>query len=213
MRPQNILYASIFAAGLGFSSAACAANAVVISVDKTSQRMTVSVDGATRYVWPVSTGRPGFDTPNGTFHPFRLDQDHHSTVYDNAPMPDSIFFTKTGDAVHGFFDTPHLGMAVSHGCVRLSPANAAVLYGLVEQTGLSDTTVVVHGSIPTRNATTVARRRTAAPKQQFAEERTPGIVEHDQLAIEHDPLGQLIKNLLEPPHPVAAARDRPATTL
>jgi hypothetical protein len=104
-------------------------------------------------------------------------------------------------------------MAVSHGCVRLSPANAAVLYGLVEQTGLSDTTVVVHGSIPTRNATTVARRRTAAPKQQFAEQRTPGIVEHDQLAIEHDPLGQLIKNLLEPPHPVAAARDRPATTL
>jgi lipoprotein-anchoring transpeptidase ErfK/SrfK len=161
MRPQNILYASIFAAGLGlpFSSAASAANAVVISVDKTFQRMTVSVDGATRYVWPVSTGRPGFDTPNGTFHPFRLDPDHHSTVYDNAPMPDSIFFTKSGDAVHGFFDTPHLGMAVSHGCVRLSPANAAVLYGLVEQTGLSDTTVIVHGRIPTRNAPVVAGRQ------------------------------------------------------
>jgi lipoprotein-anchoring transpeptidase ErfK/SrfK len=159
MRPQDILYASIFAAGLGFSSAACAANAVVISVDKTSQRMTVSVDGATRYVWPVSTGRPGFDTPNGTFHPFRLDRDHHSTVYDNAPMPDSIFFTKSGDAVHGFFDTPHLGMAVSHGCVRLSPSNAAVLYGLVEQAGLSDTTVIVHGRIPTRNAPVVAGRQ------------------------------------------------------
>jgi hypothetical protein len=160
MRAQNILYASIFAAGLGlpFSSAAYA-NAVVISIDKTSQRMTVSVDGATRYVWPVSTGRPGFDTPNGTFHPFRLDRDHHSTVYDNAPMPDSIFFTKTGDAVHGYFDTPHLGMAVSHGCVRLSPANAAVLYGLVEQTGLPNTTVIVHGRIPTRNAPIVARRQ------------------------------------------------------
>jgi lipoprotein-anchoring transpeptidase ErfK/SrfK len=74
---------------------------LVISVDKKSQRMTVSADGATRYVWPVSTGRPGFDTPNGTFQPFRLDRDHHSTVYDNAPMPDSIFFTKTGDAVYG----------------------------------------------------------------------------------------------------------------
>jgi hypothetical protein len=159
MRPQNMLYASIFAAGLGFSSAACAANAVVISIDKTSQRMIVSVDGATRYVWPVSTGRPGFDTPNGTFHPFRLDRDHHSTVYEDAPMPDSIFFTKTGDAVHGFFDTPHLGMAVSHGCVRLSPANAAVLYGLVEQAGLPDTTVIVHGRIPTRNAPIVARRQ------------------------------------------------------
>jgi hypothetical protein len=63
--------------------------------------VSVSADGATRYVWPVSTERPGFDTPNGTFHPFRLDRDHHSTVYDNAPMPDSIFFTKTGDAVYG----------------------------------------------------------------------------------------------------------------
>ena len=163
MRPLNVLYASIFAAGLGlaFSSAACA-KALVISVDKTSQRMTVSVDGGTRYVWPVSTGRPGFDTPNDIFHPFRLDADHHSTVYDNAPMPDSIFFTKTGDAVHGFFDTPHLGMAVSHGCVRLSPTNAAVLYGLVEQTGLPDTTVIVHGSIPTRNAPIVARRQAPA---------------------------------------------------
>lgn len=159
MRPHTILYASIISAAVGFASAACAANTVVIAVDKTSQRMTVSVDGLTRYVWPVSTGRPGFDTPNGTFHPFRLDRDHHSTVYDNAPMPDSIFFTKSGDAVHGFFDTPHLGMAVSHGCVRLSPANAAVLYGLVEQTGLSDTEVVVRGRVPMRNAPLVARRQ------------------------------------------------------
>jgi hypothetical protein len=176
MRAQNILYASIFAAGLGFSSAACAANAVVISVDKTSQRMTVSVDGYTRYVWKVSTGRPGFDTPNGTFHPFRLDRDHHSTVYENAPMPDSIFFTKSGDAVHGFFDTPHLGMAVSHGCVRLSPANAAVLYGLVEQTGLSDTTVIVHGRVPAHNAPIVARRQ--APEGE-ASNRGPMQTEAD----------------------------------
>jgi lipoprotein-anchoring transpeptidase ErfK/SrfK len=66
-----------------------------------------------------------------------------------------------GDAVHDFFDAPHLGMAVSHGCVRLSSANnnAAVLYGLVEQMGLPDTTVIVHGSIPARNAPIVARRK------------------------------------------------------
>jgi hypothetical protein len=113
-------------------------------------------------------GRPGFDTPNSTFHPFRLDQDHHSTVYDNAPMPDAIFFTNTGDAVHGFFDTPHLGMAVSHGCVRLSPANAAVLYGLVEQTGLPDTTVIVQGRVPAGYATIVARRR--APQSEASNE-------------------------------------------
>jgi hypothetical protein len=126
--------------------------------------MTVSVDGNTRYVWLVSTGRPGFDTPNGPFHPFRLDRDHHSTESDNAPMPDAIFFTNTGDAVHGFFDTPHLGMAVSHGCVRLSPANAAVLYDLVEQTGLPDTTVIVQGRVPARHGPIVARRQ--APESE-----------------------------------------------
>jgi hypothetical protein len=133
-------------------------------------------------------------------------------------MPDSIFFTESGDAVHGFFDTPHLGMAVSHGCVRLSPANAAVLYGLVEQTGLSDTTVIVHGRIPTHNAPIVARRQApkeeasnGAPKRQRAQ--INAAVEHDQLASEHDALGQLIKHLLEAPHPVAVARDLPAATL
>jgi hypothetical protein len=70
--------------------------------------------------------------------------------------------------VHGFFDTPHLGMAVSHGCVRLSPANAAVLYGLVEQTGLPDTTVIVQGRIPARNAPIVARRQ--GPEGQASNE-------------------------------------------
>jgi hypothetical protein len=74
--------------------------------------------------------------------------------------------------VHGFFDTPHLGMAVSHGCVRLSPANAAVLYGLVEQTGLSDTTVIVHGRVPTRNAPIVAWRQ--APAEGEASNGTYG---------------------------------------
>jgi hypothetical protein len=95
-------------------------------------------------------------------------------VYDNAPMPDSIFFTKSGDAVHGFFDTPHLGMAVSHGCVRLSPANAAVLYGLVEQAGLPETTVIIHGRIPTRNAPIVARRQ--APEGEASNGASPPLL-------------------------------------
>ena len=39
---------------------------VVVQIDKSSQRMSVSVDGATRYNWPVSTGRDGYGTPSGT---------------------------------------------------------------------------------------------------------------------------------------------------
>ena len=42
---------------------------VVVQIDKSSQRMAVSVDGATRYNWPVSTGRSGYGTPSGVFHP------------------------------------------------------------------------------------------------------------------------------------------------
>jgi lipoprotein-anchoring transpeptidase ErfK/SrfK len=48
--------------------------------------MTVAVDGATRYVWPVSTGRAGYDTPNGTFKVNRMHADHLSQEWDNAPM-------------------------------------------------------------------------------------------------------------------------------
>jgi lipoprotein-anchoring transpeptidase ErfK/SrfK len=107
--------------------------------------MTVSVDGATRYVWPVSTGRAGYDTPNGTFKANRMDAEHLSQEWDNAPMPHTIFFDMHGHAIHGFFDVKHLGQPVSHGCVRLTPANAATLFALVQSQGMSQTTVVVSG--------------------------------------------------------------------
>ena len=71
--------------------------------------MSVSVDGTARYVWPVSTGRPGYDTPNGIFKANRMDADHLSQEWENAPMPQTIFFDVRGHAVHGFFDVKHLG--------------------------------------------------------------------------------------------------------
>ena len=120
---------------------------ILISVDKTTQRMTVSVDGAVRYTWPVSTGRPGYDTPNGTFWALAKDKDHRSKEYDNAPMPYSIFFTKMGNAVHGTRDRG-LGRPVSHGCVRLSVKNAAILWDLVSKEALYSTVLQISGSIP-----------------------------------------------------------------
>jgi hypothetical protein len=147
MPSQTVLYASVVTAGLAFSSAAYAG--VLIAVDKTTQHMIVSVDGFTRYDWPVSTGRPGFDTPNGTFHPQWMSQMHYSKQYEDAPMPHSIFFTK-GEAIHGFTDTPFGVAAVSHGCVRLPPSYAAALYQLVSQQGMPNTTIVVRGRIPRR---------------------------------------------------------------
>lgn len=132
---------------------------LLIQVDKSAQRMTVTVNGEQLYDWPVSTGGPDYDTPSGTFRPFRMDIDHHSEEWDNAPMPYSIFFTQTGDAMHGTYEQRNLGHAVSHGCVRLSPKNAATLWALVKREKMANTTVVLRGAIPGVRPSAVARGR------------------------------------------------------
>jgi lipoprotein-anchoring transpeptidase ErfK/SrfK len=117
---------------------------VVIAVDKTSQQMAVSVDGAERYHWAVSTARAGYTTPNGTYRPERLERTWFSRKYYNSPMPYAIFF-HGGYAIHGSYEISRLGGPASHGCVRLHPSNAATLYGLVNREGAGATTIVVSG--------------------------------------------------------------------
>lgn len=66
----------------------------------------------------------------------------YSKKYDNAPMPNAIFFLG-GHAVHG---TPHLkalGRPASHGCVRLHPANARILCSLVSGQGIGDARIMI----------------------------------------------------------------------
>ena len=53
---------------------------VVVQIDKSSQRMSVSVDGATRYSWPVSTGRSGYGTPSGVFYPQAMARRHFARL-------------------------------------------------------------------------------------------------------------------------------------
>lgn len=168
MRSALLVSASLLAMATTVPLATAAHANIAISVNKSTQRMTVAVDGQQRYVWPVSTGRAGYQTPSGSFRINRLDADHHSKEYDNAFMPDSMFFDLEGHAIHGFNDVPHLGMAVSHGCVRLSPANAAVLFDLVKTEGIGNTSVSITGHIP--NSPLVASRRT--PTQEAANEPT-----------------------------------------
>ena len=160
--------------GLAFLAAGSAAQAKVsITVDKDTQTMTVAVDGVARYQWPVSTGNPSHETPNGSFRTFRMEEDHFSKEFDDAPMPHSIFFTRIGHAIHGTESESRLGTPVSHGCVRLSRANASTLYALVEQQGVLNTTVTLTGSASvalarnprTRPATAVTRRD---PGAQYA---------------------------------------------
>jgi L,D-transpeptidase catalytic domain len=125
-----------------------AANATIdIKVNKTTQRMSVAVDGVHRYTWKVSTGKFGYGTPSGTYRPFRMEADHFSAEWDDAPMPHSIFFTPRGHAIHGSTHTSRLGRAVSHGCVRLSPGNAAKLYALVAREGMNNTRITISGGL------------------------------------------------------------------
>jgi lipoprotein-anchoring transpeptidase ErfK/SrfK len=105
---------------------------VVVRIDKSSQRMAVSVDGAMRYSWPVSTGRRGFGTPSGVFHPQMMARRWFSRKYYNSPMPHAIFFHR-GYAIHGTYELARLGGPASHGCIRLHPSNAAALFALVER--------------------------------------------------------------------------------
>jgi hypothetical protein len=169
MRPVSLFTASLLAAALMAPLSATANAAIQIDIDKNAQRMTVTVDGAQRWVWPVSTGRPGYDTPNGTFKVNRMDADHLSQEWDNAPMPHTMFFDMHGHAIHGFFDVKHLGMPVSHGCVRLAPDHAAELFSLVKAEGLKETTVVISGETPVV-APAIAQRR--APPQSASVQPT-----------------------------------------
>jgi hypothetical protein len=163
--PANRLIAPLIAATVAVLTLGQAANAdLLIEIDKSAQRMTVTVNGNQLYLWPVSTGGRGYDTPSGSFRPFRMEIDHTSDEWDNAPMPYSIFFTKTGDAVHGTYEQRSLGRAVSHGCVRLSVKNAATLWKLVKQEKMANTTVVLSGAIPDGAGPPVAARSGPMPR-------------------------------------------------
>ena len=120
---------------------------LLIEIDKSSQQMTVSQDGVQIHVWPVSTGLRRYDTPSGSYTPFRLEKDHFSREWDDAPMPHSIFFTRQGHAIHGTEHTRNIGRPASHGCVRLEPNNARVLFNLVKQEGMANVRVVLSGAI------------------------------------------------------------------
>ena len=65
-----------------------------------------------------------------------------SRKYYNAPMPHAIFFYG-GFAIHGSYDIARLGGPASHGCIRLHPSAAAMLFGIVSREGVHNTTIVV----------------------------------------------------------------------
>ncbi len=187
MRIAPRLRAGILAAALSAFAGLPAGAAVTITVDKSSQQMTVEVDGQARYRWPVSTGISRFATPSGAYTAFRMEEDHFSKEWDDAPMPHSIFFTKRGHAIHGYLNTKKIGLPASHGCVRLEPANAKALFALVKEQGVLNTKVVISGDerIAARNANPSAQRQ-AAPGPQRWEDRQQEAARAPDLPVPQD---------------------------
>ena len=171
------------------ASLAPASAAVSVRVDLSSQRMTVTNGKGETYNWAVSSGRMGYVTPRGVYRPQSLSRMHYSRKYGMAPMPHSIFFHK-GWAIHGTSAVGALGRPASHGCIRLSPANAAKLFAMVQKEGA---TISITGQPPHmmnvaknksktqfakktgKKKTMIARSHAAEPMAFAPVQRAPGV--------------------------------------
>ena len=144
----------LFLAAVSLFCGAPAAHATVhVAIDLTHQRMHVDGDEGS-YDWPISSARSGFSTPGGSYAPTHLELMHYSKKYHMSPMPHAIFF-RGGYAIHGTSSTGSLGRPASHGCVRLSPGNAATLYAMVQHEGAR---IAISGTPPASAPFAVARR-------------------------------------------------------
>jgi lipoprotein-anchoring transpeptidase ErfK/SrfK len=108
--------------------------ASLIAVGNTqTHRTQIYVGGKLRYDWPISTGRPGDDTPDGSY----LTIEKENPVLMTGPgysleVPWSVRFTFSGDYYHdAYWSVGEQGFEnVSHGCVNLSPTDAETYYNL-----------------------------------------------------------------------------------
>jgi hypothetical protein len=188
-----------------------------ILVDKVTQRMLVIQDGYIRYMWPVSTGRDNMATPNGVYVPQRLERNWFSTAYYNSPMPFSIFF-HNGYAIHGSYAIDRLGGPASHGCVRLHPHHAAILFDLVQQEGPGNTKIEItedgrpeERSLPGREVVRPPPREIGAGPGETPP--VPRVIRYRENGDMPDPVPaqrvnqQIVaKNGLPPPRAASAAR-------
>ena len=104
---------------------------VVIVVSLPEQLVHVYRNGVTIGVSTCSTGKPGHRTPTGVFTILQKHQEHYSSTYNNAPMPNMQRLTWQGIALHAG-DLP--GYPASHGCVRLPTGFSKLLFTVTQLT-------------------------------------------------------------------------------
>jgi lipoprotein-anchoring transpeptidase ErfK/SrfK len=120
---------------------------LTLKADLSAQKVTVLEGDAVAHEWPISSGMQGYATPTGIFQPQWASKLWYSRQWDYAPMPHAVFFN-SGVAFHGTTAVWRLGKSASHGCLRLSPANAKALFMLVHKHGFAQTRVIVFGTPP-----------------------------------------------------------------
>jgi L,D-transpeptidase catalytic domain len=135
---------------------------VIVNVDLSAQSMNVQFPDGTEETWPISSGRPGYDTPDGKYKPQWVDPDHISKQYQDAPMPYAVFFDLKGHAFHGSYQKK-FGVAQSHGCVRLPIEDAKKLFEAVKASGAE---IEITGRAPRKGGTYEAQRR--IPSERYA---------------------------------------------
>lgn len=111
---------------------------MLLIVNVATQRAVLFRNGVPIGATTVSTGRPGHSTPTGVFTILQKQAEHYSSIYDSAPMPYMQRLTWQGVALHAG-NLP--GYPASHGCVRLPPGFAKLLYG---ETQVRMTVVITH---------------------------------------------------------------------
>jgi lipoprotein-anchoring transpeptidase ErfK/SrfK len=142
MRHWNLFAAALLLAA--FAGLQPAQADIVAQVSISKQTVTVTVDGTERYVWPISTARRGYVTPKGTFKVQSMHKMTYSRLFNNAPMPFTIFYDGHY-GIHGTTDIKKLGQPASAGCVRLHPDNARILFDMVTERGPKSFQVLVEG--------------------------------------------------------------------
>ena len=140
MRRHFVAIVAVFLLGL---PNVALADRVVARVSISTQTMEVFHEGRHLFTWSVSTAKEGKVTPIGTFVGAEaLSKNHRSRLYNGAPMPFAIFYDGHY-AIHGTDQIQRLGAPASHGCVRLHPDNAEVLFGMVKAEGMDNMRVEI----------------------------------------------------------------------
>jgi len=127
--PQTANYAALDPGEYIWHPGAAKSGSIEIVVSLPLQVAYVYRGGTLIGVSTVSTGRPGHETPTGSFEILQKRRQHYSNLYDNAPMPFMQRLTWDGVALHA--GAIH-GRPASHGCVRLPNKFAKALYQATE---------------------------------------------------------------------------------